>query len=153
LTLARDYGRRAFLATGVATDEEMQRRIRRHQAERGPGWDLLEEPQDAAAVIRGEGANYDLILLDCLTFWVSNVLLSQGADHLQSRLSDLIQAMNERKCSIVVVSNEVGLGVVPDNDLGRQFRDQAGLANQMVAAIADRVIMMIAGIPMEVKKI
>lgn len=134
----------AFLATAEAYDAEMADRIARHRAERGPQWTTYDAPLDLAGVIR-RLPQAQPILIDCLTLWLSNHLL---ADHdLKDEASRLLEALAARDAPTVVVSNEVGLGIVPDNVLARRFRDAAGRLNQQVAQQARAVAFMVAGLP------
>ena len=132
-----------YVATAQALDAEMAARIAGHRARRPPGWRTVEAPLDLAAAL----AAPEPALVDCLTLWVSNLLLA-------GREPDwplLLAALDARAAPTVVVSNEVGLGIVPDNALARAFRDLAGRLHQQLAARADRVTLMVAGLPMEVK--
>lgn len=137
-----------YIATAQAFDEEMARRIAHHRDRREAGWITAEAPLDLLGALAAvpDGAS---VLVDCLTLWLSNQMLA-GADveALSAALADLLG--RPRGCW-VVVANEVGLGIVPDNALARRFRDAAGLLNQNVAARADRVLFMVAGLPMQVK--
>ncbi|MDR2018209.1 MAG: bifunctional adenosylcobinamide kinase/adenosylcobinamide-phosphate guanylyltransferase [Syntrophobacterales bacterium] len=143
-------GRKAFIATAEALDREMERRIARHKAERGPEWDTFEEPIDIKSVLKGIGNKYPVILIDCITLWVSNLLHKELS--LKEEFESLVKAL--LRCSdadVYLVSNEVGMGVVPEYPLGRVYRDQLGLLNKMIASVADRVILMTAGIPVTIK--
>jgi len=143
---------RIFIATAVAFDAEMQDRVRRHQAERGAGWKTLEIPLALPEALVEHGREGRLILVDCITLWVSNLLLEwTDAAAVERRIAELARVVQACAGPVILVSNEVGLGVVPDSQLGRQFRDLAGMANQAVAAGADEVIMTVAGIPVVIK--
>ncbi len=144
---------RLFLATGEARDEEMVARIVAHQAERGPGWETREVPLDLPeAVSQGQG-RYGAILVDCLTMWVSNLLLQEGAPkgRIQTACEDLVAALQQATTPTILISNEVGMGIVPDNPLGREFRDQAGWLHQRLAQVADLVVLVVAGVPLLIK--
>lgn len=144
--------RRLFIATCVPRDEEMHLRVARHQAERGPEWCTLEEPLRLAEAIRGHSGQTDLILVDCLTLWLSNLMLAdESLEGLERRLSELMAAVEKAGCPVIIVSNEVGAGIVPENSLARRFRDAAGMMNQTVAAGVERVTWVVAGIPLTVK--
>lgn len=144
--------RKLFIATCVPGDDEMHRRVARHQAERGPEWRTLEEPLALAEAIFSHSGATDLILVDCLTLWLSNLMLAQEAlEGLERRLSELMAAIGNARCPVILVSNEVGAGIVPENSLARRFRDAAGMMNQTVAAGVDRVTWVVAGIPLTVK--
>ena len=142
----------AFLATARALDGNMAARITRHRAERPAGWTTLEEPQDLVAACRRAATTHDLILVDCATVWVAN-LMERGDDDaaVLAAADDLAKLQRERAVSLLIVSNEVGEGVHPSTELGRRYRDLLGLVNQRLAAAADRVTVMVAGIPMAVK--
>ena len=147
----RHGGSLGFLATGEARDEEMRARIERHQQERGSGWMTVEEPLDLAGALAREASRFDLLLVDCLTLWLSNVLLHPERDALKE-LHGLAECLkNWRGPSLVLITNEVGLGIVPENPLAREFRDLAGELNQAVARAADEVYWMVFGVPMTVK--
>jgi adenosylcobinamide kinase/adenosylcobinamide-phosphate guanylyltransferase len=155
LDLCRVYpAPRLYLATAQAGDPEMSLRIARHQAERGPEWRTKEEPLEAAAVIRGlRPGEVSVVLLDCLTLWLSNLLAGQGlsVDGTAARVEDLAGAVAAGPCPVVIVSNEVGLGIVPDNKLARDFRDAAGLAHQRLARGAEEVLLVTAGLVQKLK--
>ncbi len=135
-----------YCATGQALDDEMRGRIAHHQQRRGEGWRTVEAPLDIAPLL---GAETQPILVDCLTLWLTNIILA-GKD-AEAETARLLAAARTSRASIVFVSNEVGLGIVPDNALAREFRDRAGRLNQTVAAIANRVVFMAAGLPMVLK--
>ncbi|MGL3821647.1 bifunctional adenosylcobinamide kinase/adenosylcobinamide-phosphate guanylyltransferase [Sphingopyxis sp. R3-92] len=138
-----------FIATGEAYDEEMAERIDRHRADRGPRWDTIEAPLALGDAIRAHAAPDRLLLIDCLTLWVSN-LMHAGRD-IGGATDDLIAAMRDAQGPVILVSNEVGLGIVPDNALARRFRDEAGRVNQAVAAAASEVSFVAAGLPLRLK--
>ncbi len=149
---AAEAEQRIFIATAVPFDAEMQDRVRRHQAERGAGWKTLEVPLALPEALTEHSREGRVILVDCLTLWVSNLLLERADPAVvESRIAELARAVKACAGPVILVSNEVGLGVVPDSQLGRQFRDLAGMANQSMAAGADEVIMTVAGIPVLIK--
>lgn len=150
---AQSGGRVAFLATARALDGDMAARIARHQAERPAGWTTLEEPQDLVAACRRAATAHDLIIVDCATVWVAN-LMERGDDDaaVLAAADDLAKLQRERVLSLLIVSNEVGEGVHPSTALGRRFRDLLGFVNQRLASAADRVTLMVAGLPMTVPK-
>ncbi|GEM83703.1 bifunctional adenosylcobinamide kinase/adenosylcobinamide-phosphate guanylyltransferase [Meiothermus hypogaeus] len=139
----------SFIATAQALDEEMRQRIARHQAERPPSWETLEEPLEVPqALARALGR---VVLLDCLTLWVSNLMLA-GREVLPE-LENLLALWAETGKTLLVVSNEVGMGIVPDNALARRYRDLLGAANRRIAEEADVVYLLVAGIPLKLKSL
>jgi adenosylcobinamide kinase / adenosylcobinamide-phosphate guanylyltransferase len=149
----RELGeRRLYLATAEANDEEMARRIAEHQKRRGPDWATLEEPVELSSALLAERGRTDCALVDCLTIWLSNLLLHRDANFAEDRVEELVETLPHLDFHLVLVTNEVGLGIVPDNPLARQFRDLTGWANQQIATVATEVILMVAGIPMVAKK-
>lgn len=140
---------RVFIATAQALDAEMTDRIARHRADRDPSWQTVECPIALAEAVAQAGARRRVLLIDCLTLWASNLLV--GNADADAATDALIAAMAAAPCPIVLVANEVGMGIVPDNALARQFRDLAGRLNQRVAAAAGQVTLMVAGLPMRVK--
>jgi len=151
LELSRDAGRKIFVATAQAGDTEMKLRIERHRKERGAEWITIEEPIDLRCLLKKYPDG--LLVVDCLGLWVSNLLLA-GQDEAAIRrdtidLSAIAQARNDQS---IFVTNEVGSGIVPDNELARRFRDALGSVNQMFADVADEVILMISGLPLWLKR-
>jgi adenosylcobinamide kinase / adenosylcobinamide-phosphate guanylyltransferase len=143
----RDAGPWVYVATAQPLDDEMRQRIADHQRRRGPGWRTLEEPIALSEAII---ATSDLpVLVDCLTLWLTNLML--GGHDIEAASAALEAALAERPSPTILVSNEVGLGLVPETELGRAFRDQAGRLNQRIAAQAGRVLFMVAGLPLRVK--
>jgi adenosylcobinamide kinase / adenosylcobinamide-phosphate guanylyltransferase len=140
-----------YLATAEVRDEEMAERVRWHQASRGPQWNLLEEPLEISETLISKCTSAEAVLVDCLTIWLSNVMLNKGEDDIVPYQEHLLDVLSLRRRAIILVANEVGGGVVPDSALGRKFRDHAGLLNQKIAALADKVIFMIAGLPWFIK--
>lgn len=145
-------GLAAVVATARAVDRDMAARIARHRAERPAQWVTLEEPLDVAAACRRAARSHDLVIVDCITVWVSN-LMERGDDDtlVLAAVDDLAKLLRERLVSIILVSNEVGQGVHPPTELGRRFRDLLGVVNQRLAAAADRVTLMVAALPLTVK--
>ncbi|MBS7537860.1 bifunctional adenosylcobinamide kinase/adenosylcobinamide-phosphate guanylyltransferase [Ancylobacter lacus] len=137
-----------YLATAQAFDDEMARRIADHRARRGPGWETIDAPHHLAAALRTVPRGRP-VLVDCLTLWLTNRMLA-GAD-LEMEAAVLTTALLAHEGEVVLVSNEVGLSIVPENALARRFRDAQGRLNQQVAALADRVVFMVAGLPLTVK--
>jgi adenosylcobinamide kinase/adenosylcobinamide-phosphate guanylyltransferase len=138
-----------YLATAEARDDEMAERIRRHRARRGARWTTIEEPLDLAPRLLELAAVPKPILVDCLTLWLAN-LLEAGRD-VDREIAGLIEVLPRLPAAVVLVANEVGLGIVPDNALARAFRDHAGRLNQAVAQRAERVVFMAAGLPLFLK--
>lgn len=142
-----------FVATARACDDEMSSKIERHRAERPQHWQTKEAPLAIAEAIYAGDDRNELVLVDCLTLFASNLMEAHGDDGvaIASRIDALCTALRNTNRSIVLVSNEVGSGIVPAYPAGRQFRDLLGEINQQVAAIADQVVLMIAGLPMVIK--
>lgn len=140
---------KVYVATGQAFDREMSDRIETHQVRRGPEWENVEEPLDLTGVLQNSAAEGSAVLVDCLTLWLTNLMLEQkDAATLGNQLA---AALPDLPGLIVFVSSEVGHGIVPDNYLARSFRDQAGLLHQKIAAIADEVYFVAAGLPLKLK--
>ncbi len=144
--------RKIYIATCVPEDDEMKQRVAKHQKERSRSWATVEEPIDLPAAISGRSQDADVILVDCLTLWMSNLLMeTNDEEKLAETVSQLTDTLKKATCPIVLVSNEIGTGIVPENKLARQYRPIIGLANQAVAKTAGKVIWMVAGIPVTVK--
>jgi adenosylcobinamide kinase/adenosylcobinamide-phosphate guanylyltransferase len=174
-------GLKAYIATAEALDDEMKERIEKHKIERGHEWDTFEEPLKISSLLSDIKDRFDVILLDCLTLWLSNILArgQMTEDTSQKHVSGVVQGSTDYKTQTAengiqkfiddlqklkkrtrnpkpetrffIVSNEVGAGIVPENKLARQFRDLAGTLNQKVAEIADEVYLVTAGIPVKIK--
>ena len=153
LKLAEGMGnRRVFVATCVPHDEEMQARVDRHRRERGDAWKTLEIPVNLAEAIGAHSLAADVILVDCLTLWLSNLLMqTQDSQQIRRHIDNLVDAVKTAPLAVILVSNEVGAGIVPENRLARLYRDLAGWTNQAVAAACDRVVWTVAGIPVTIK--
>jgi adenosylcobinamide kinase/adenosylcobinamide-phosphate guanylyltransferase len=143
-------GRKAYIATAEPLDDEMKERIQKHKGQRGDDWETFEEPKDIGRVLKEVEEGYSAVVIDCLTLWLSNLLLSVKAPDTEIELF-LSRLREGRHSPFFIVSNEVGMGIVPDNALSRRFRDLAGRLNQEVAAIADEVYLVTAGIPLRIK--
>ncbi len=156
-----------FVATAEARDEDMRQRIERHRASRPQSWLLIEEPLSVAVVLRarwpsagapGQPATSEtatagsrpVFLLDCITLLVSNLMLAGRA--VEGEIDALIAWQQAANATLIAVTNETGLGIVPDNELARRYRDELGLANQRLAASASQVVLMVAGIPVPIKR-
>ncbi|WP_199260554.1 bifunctional adenosylcobinamide kinase/adenosylcobinamide-phosphate guanylyltransferase [Paracoccus binzhouensis] len=145
---ARHEGARFYIATAEARDDEMTQRIGRHRAGRGPDWQTVEEPRDLAdALARTDGQGPRLV--DCLTLWLSNLMA--GGDDPGPQVGALCELLPAQRSPVVLVTNELGLGIVPDNALARRFRDEHGWMNQAVARVADEVWMAVSGLPLRLK--
>lgn len=143
-------GRLAFIATAQPFDDEMAQRIGRHRAERGPRWQTIDAPHDLPAAICRAETFADAILVDCLTLWLSNLIL--GDYELAPNVEALVSALEHCQVPLALVSNEVGMGIVPENALARRFRDEAGRLNQKIAAAAQEVVLVAAGLPLALKR-
>lgn len=142
-------GELVFLATAQAFDAEMAERIARHRADRGARWRSVEAPIDLASTLATESRSSHVVLVDCLTLWTSNLLLADR--DITSATDELVSALVGADGPVILVANEVGLGIVPDNALARRFRDAAGMINQAVARAASEVEFVAAGLPMRLK--
>ena len=146
-------GGRLFVATSPVTDVEMAERIRKHkEAREKTKWQTIEEEVEIAQQL-DLNRDKNVILIDCLTLWINNLFMKydNSIQHINDRIGDLIEVMNNLKGVTILVSNEVGMGIVPENQLARAYRDVAGSLNQRIAAIAGKVVAVIAGIPMVLK--
>ena len=145
--------KRIFLATAQALDREMEERIRRHREGRGEGWHTVEEPTHIADKIRDLDNEDTIILIDCLTLWLNNLFMKYGEfrQPVNELCDEFVEQLTKAKGVIIVVSNEVGMGIVPDNDLARVYRDVAGSLNQRIAGTARKVVAVMAGIPVLLK--
>ncbi len=154
LSLAKKFSQpRLFVATCAPDDPEMAARIESHQKERGPDWDTREAPLDLTGALSGAQNRYEVALVDCLTMWVTNLLLRPGATEAKLRFEGeaLVKVLEETTVPTILVSNEVGWGIVPENPLARQFRDWAGWLHQRLAQAADLVVLVVAGLPVFLK--
>lgn len=140
-----------YLAPAETLDGEMAARVAKHRQQRGPKWGCAEEPLDVAGVIRSSTPERDGVLLDCCTLWLTNVLLKEGAPAVKTRTQDLLHALADSPTGVILVSNEVGMGIVPESPLGREFRDLQGWLNQDLAKAADTVLFIVAGLPLILK--
>ncbi len=144
--------RKIFIATCVPKDKEMKMRVARHKEERDKSWSTIEVPIRLPETIIEYSQKSDLILVDCLTLWISNLILDNNDLDMSEAALRLTKSLKNAQCPVIIVSNEVGTGIVPENRLARLFRDAAGIVNQNVAACSDRVIWMVAGIPVTIKE-
>ena len=145
-------GPKAYLATAQALDREMKKRIDQHKKSRPKAWRTLEEPVRIAEVLQSEGDNCGLILLDCLTLWLSNLMMAGwGERKILGAADRFLNAARKAPCSLILVSNEVGMGIVPENPAARLFRDLSGLIHQKAAREADEVYFLMGGLPWKMK--
>ena len=150
---AKELGpRRLYAATAEANDLEMAQRIAEHRKRRGGDWIALEEPLELPAALIKQCGAIDCAVIDCVTIWLSNLLLHRDAPFAQSKIGELIAVLSQLNFHALLVTNEVGSSIVPDNALARTFRDLAGWANQRLAAAASEVVLMVAGVPVIIKK-
>ena len=140
---------RVYVATGRAWDDEMRERIARHQSDRGETWQTVEAPEQPLAALREHARSTVAVLVDCLTLWVTNLMMAERDIASESRA--LAEALPKLPGRIVLVSNEVGMGIVPENAMARAFRDHAGRLHQSIAAVADEVHLVAAGLPLKLK--
>ena len=149
-SLAEASGRSPiYIATAAAADDEMRDRIARHQAARDARWRTVEEPLALADVLSRDVAAGSVVLVDCLTLWLTNLVL--GDKDIEAATMDLIQRLPTLEGAVIFVSNEVGSGIVPDNALARRFRDEQGRLNQALAQAVDAVVLVAAGLPLQLK--
>ena len=153
LTLARNIpGEKLYVATAEALDPEMNERIKKHQQEREAGWETHEEPTDLTAVFRKLEGRKGVLILDCLTLWLSNLLGKDlDRDSIFMEVRRLMDQSEKMQCQIIFVTNEVGAGIVPENKLARDFRDLMGGINQFIAQRCDEVVHMVSGVPVTIK--
>ena len=152
LSLAKKYEKVAFIATCQALDKEMKERILKHQKVRPKSWKTYEEPMNLVPLLMKVGDAFDCVIIDCLTLLVSNLFLSGLKDvEVLKKVNALFAVIEKEKAKVIIVSNEVGLGIVPANKLSRDFRDIAGKVNQAAVKVADEVFFVISGLPLKLK--
>jgi adenosylcobinamide kinase/adenosylcobinamide-phosphate guanylyltransferase len=151
--LAAKLGKKiVYIATGEGLDKEMEKRIKKHKRTRKTSWKTIEEPKNINKVILNLKGRKISVLIDCLTLLTSNLLLEGLKEReILRKIRDLLKTLKKKKFQAILVSNEVGLGIVPDNKLGRDFRDILGRVNQIVAQAAEEVYFMVSGLPVKVK--
>jgi adenosylcobinamide kinase/adenosylcobinamide-phosphate guanylyltransferase len=143
---------KTFLATCVPRDDEMHQRVAKHQKDRSPQWKTVETPVNLAEAVTDHSPAASVIIVDCLTLWMSNLLMeTEDEKVILEKIKQLTLALGAAESSIILVSNEVGTGIVPENRLARKFRDLTGALNQAIAECVDKVIWMVAGIPVVIK--
>lgn len=153
LVRAAAYPRKAFVATAEALDDEMRRRIDAHQRERGTDYLTVEEPLDLAGALAGLPREIDVAVVDCLTLWLSNLMHHHAdSDGDYPETAAFLAALGRPPCDVLVVTNELGMGLVPTGALARAYRDQVGSVNQRVASLADEVVLLVSGIPLTLKE-
>lgn len=148
-----NFSKYYYIATAIPFDEEMKERIERHRKDRNPKWSVIEEPTDLPERLSKIDANNCVILIDCLTLWLSNLIYyKRSVETYRELLLQKLEIFREHERSwLIIVTNEVGLGIVPESQIGRYFRDEAGILNQSIAEIADEVFFIIAGLPLQLK--
>lgn len=152
LAEAAASARRVYIATCIPYDDEMKDRVIRHQRVRDRSWRTVEAPIELPGAVSAAVETDDVVLVDCLTLWTTNLLLSpEASPHIDIYVRNLVDALDRAPCPVILVSNEVGAGIVPENRLARQFRDVMGTVNQRIAACADEVVWTVAGIPVTIK--
>jgi len=145
-------GRKAFIATAEALDEEMKERIALHQKTRRREWETIEEPIALCKILKKIDGLYDVVIVECLTLWLSNMIdKDMDSAHIREEIELFLENMKAVSYNIIVVSNEVGQGIVPENKMARVFRDMSGLMNCRVASVADEVYLVHCGIPVKIK--
>ncbi|HEV8718422.1 MAG TPA: bifunctional adenosylcobinamide kinase/adenosylcobinamide-phosphate guanylyltransferase [Candidatus Binatia bacterium] len=145
-------GRLVYLATAEGKDEEMKKRIARHRARRrSRRWETIEEPLEVVWQLKEMDGGVGAVVLDCVTLWVSNALMSNQTEELENQVAELVEEIPLLPFHFLAVSNEVGLGLVPDTPLGREYRDLLGTVNQRLAQACKEVVFMTAGLPLKVK--
>jgi adenosylcobinamide kinase/adenosylcobinamide-phosphate guanylyltransferase len=154
LQLAAPYVKKVFLATAEPFDEEMVLRIGKHRDERGEHFTTVEEPLYLDHALRELPADTEVVLLDCLTVWTGNLMHyaeTKGEGEIEKRINLFLEVLRSPPCNIILVSNEVGMGIVPENALARRFRDIAGILNQRVASLATEAWLLCSGLPLRLK--
>lgn len=142
-------GRKAYIATAQALDDEMDARIEKHRQERSSAWDTFEEPLSISRLLGELAGKYNVAVIDCLTLWLSN-LMHYGSD-VEAEMEAFIASARSCGFPVYIVSNEVGMGIVPENKMARMFRDYAGMMNRRMAEVSDNVYLLAAGIPIKIK--
>ena len=145
-------GRKVFIATARAGDDEMKLRIEQHRRERPESWHTIEEPCRLVQAVERCRGSYEVVLIDCIGLWISNLLQADAAeDEILQKVDAVLARCRTSGACVIIVSNETGMGIVPDNRLSRLFRDVLGKTNQELARAADEVFFLVAGIPLQVK--
>jgi adenosylcobinamide kinase/adenosylcobinamide-phosphate guanylyltransferase len=147
--LALNYNKIAYIATALPSDDEMQSRILKHQQDRPKSWKTFEETVDIVDIIKNNHSNYNVFIIDCLTLWLSNLLYYEK--DIKAYCNQFLELLQHPPTSMIMVSNEVGLGIVPENALARQFRDMQGRLNQNIAKEVNNAYFIVAGLPITLK--
>ncbi len=145
-------GRKLYVATCVPQDKEMEERVLQHQKSRDKTWETSEIPVHVAGEIDLKSSDYDVILLDCMTLWISNLMMDKNDEEIMAHAEKLVLSLQKSNCPVILVTNELGAGIVPENVVARRFRDIVGSVNQRIAKAADRVVWMVSGIPVTIKQ-
>lgn len=144
--------KRVYIATGKPTDDEMKKRIKKHQNERGEGWSTIEVNTDLAQALEKIENKKCSVMIDCITAWITNLLMAEKTDtEILKMAEEFGKTVKKSEIPLIIVSNEVGYGIVPVNDLARRFRDLAGAVNQKIAEFSEDVVLSVAGIPVKIK--
>ncbi len=145
--------RRSFIATATALDDEMAEKIRAHRLERGDAWRTFEEPRDIAPVLERVAAKSDVVLIDCLTLWVSNLLTlyDMPEDRIMAEADRLAASLEKAGCPVILVTNEVGLGIMPADRLSRKYQNLLGIVNRRMAGLSSSIFLMVSGIGVKIK--
>lgn len=152
LEMTESYDHKVFIATAEAFDDEMTDRILTHQKERGDAFTTIEEPLHLATALAGIPAGTQVVLIDCITVWLGNLMHYLKIDETISQSVDrFLEVLASPPCDVVIVANEVGMGLIPGDAISRAYRDLAGSVNQKIAAIADEVFLVVSGMPMKLK--
>ncbi len=152
LSLAKKQKKVAFIATCQGLDKEMEQRIKQHKKIRPKHWQTFEEDREISPLLKKIADGFDCIVIDCLTLLVSNLLLTgSNQKTIEETIKQMLVRLKNKEANVIIVSNEVGLGIVPVHKIGREFRDIAGKINQIVASKADQVLFMLAGLPVNIK--
>lgn len=153
MTFGEPFPQKAFLATALPSDEEMRERIEKHQRERDPSYVTFETPRELPQVLAEVMPQFDFVLVDSLALWLSNILMdTRRLSDGEQKIESLLRVLEARATFLVLVSDEVGMGLVPESKLGRDFQDLQGMLNQGVSRLADEVVFMVSGVPLWLKK-
>jgi len=148
------YDRKAFIATALPLDEEMKERIAKHEAERNDAFLTVEEPIDIGRAVNSLPKDIDVAVIDCVTVWLGNLMHRYGPDRdTFFEIESFLKILRNPSCDLTIVTNEVGMGIVPENSMARRFRDMAGTLNRRMAKAADEVVLLVSGIPMVIKAV